>query len=100
MVPELNPSGHERWTKGVMGNDYRRIPAGTAPDLLTPKNANTNKKLCKLKRDNLTTRTDWILVSKSHIDISNQVSGEQRTGHVKLSKKTFERFIRFYETGK
>jgi hypothetical protein len=35
-----------------------------------------------------------------HITISNQKNGEERTGVVTLTKKEFERFIKFYETGK
>ena len=67
---------------------------------LTPKTANTFNKICKLKRDNVHTRKSWILLElPNRIIISNQRSGEERTGKVTLTKKEFERFIKFYETG-
>ena len=68
-------------------------------DKITPKAANTFKKVCSLKRDNVSTRKSWIIVSEKDIVIHNQKSGEKSTGRVTLSKKDFERFIKFYETG-
>jgi hypothetical protein len=67
---------------------------------LTPKTANTLNKVCKLKRDNISTSKSWILISDDSVSICNQITGEKSTGMVKLTKKEFERFIKFYETGK
>lgn len=70
---------------------------------LTPKTANTFKKICKLKRDNVSTRNSWIMIGgdgdPNHITIQNQKVGHEGTGSVVLTKKEFERFIKFYETG-
>jgi len=68
---------------------------------LTPKTANTFNKICKLKRDNVSTRNSWMIMElPDRIIISNQKNGHERTGKITLTKKEFERFIRFYETGK
>jgi hypothetical protein len=67
---------------------------------LTPKTANTFNKICKLKRDNVSTRFSWISISPNGVHIRNQKSGHPSTGQVDLTRKEFERFIRFYETGK
>jgi hypothetical protein len=66
----------------------------------TPKKANTFKQICKLKRDNVSTRKSWMLLHEGGVTITNQVTGKESTGEVKLTKKEFERFIKFYETGK
>lgn len=70
---------------------------------LTPKTANTFNKVCKLKRDNVHTRRSWIMLcgdgNPNHITICNQKNGHPSTGEVTLTKKEFERFIKFYETG-
>jgi hypothetical protein len=65
----------------------------------TPKTANTFNKVCKLERDVVSTRKSWIIVSDKTISIYNQKTGEKSTGRVILTKKEFERFIKFYETG-
>jgi hypothetical protein len=69
-------------------------------EFMTPKLANTEAKLFGLKRDNVSTAKSWMLVSEKLIVIANQKKGEERTGKVVLTKKEFERFIKFYETGK
>lgn len=68
---------------------------------LTPKTANTNAKIRKLKRDNISTRKSWLSLSGDGktLNITNQKNGEERTGTVTLTYKEFERFIKFYETG-
>ncbi len=67
---------------------------------LTPKTANTFNKICKLDRDNLDSRNSWISINEKTVTIFNQRMGESPTGEVTLTKKEFERFIKFYETGK
>lgn len=70
---------------------------------LTPKEVNTFSKICSLKRDNTATKNSWMLLggdgNPEHIIIVNQKLGESSTGSVVITKKAFERFIRFYETG-
>lgn len=67
---------------------------------LTPKTANTTNKLCQLERDNVSTRNSWVLVEERYVHITNQKSGNPSIGSVRMTKKEFERFIKFYETGK
>jgi hypothetical protein len=68
---------------------------------LTPKTANTFNKICKLERDNVSTANSWLLLNGGNkLTICNQRNGDLATGEVTLTKKEFERFIRFYETGK
>lgn len=67
---------------------------------LTPKTANTFNKICQLKRDNVSTRKSWMLIDERGISICNQKIGETNTGKVRLTRKEFERFIKFYNTGK
>jgi hypothetical protein len=66
---------------------------------LTPKTANTFNKVCKLKKDSVSTRKSWMSVGGATISIYNQKKGESSTGNVTLTKKEFERFIKFYDTG-
>lgn len=68
---------------------------------LVPKTANTLNKICKLERDNISTHNSWMLLDdKEKLTIVNQKKGEDVTGTVTLTFKGFERFIKFYETGK
>lgn len=68
--------------------------------ILTPKTANTFNKVCKLERDNISTRKSWMTIESGSVNIYNQTDGCNPTGNVTLTKKEFERFIKFYETGK
>lgn len=67
---------------------------------ITPKTANTFNKVCKLERDNISTRKSWMSINGGSVCICNQMNGESSTGSVTLTKKEFERLIKFYETGK
>jgi len=60
---------------------------------LTPQTANTIAGVCKLKRDNISTRSSWILVDDQYFTIVNQRTGQDATGKVRLSKKEFDKFI-------
>lgn len=70
---------------------------------LTPQTANTFNKICKLKRDNISTRRSWMLLggdgNPNNITIVNQIAGHEKTGSITLTKKEFERMIKFYQTG-
>jgi hypothetical protein len=63
---------------------------------LTPQTANTFAKVCKLKRDNISTRSSWILVDDKYVVIVNQRTGQSAKGKVRLTKKEFDKFIKFY----
>lgn len=67
---------------------------------MTPEKATTSKKICELSRDNISTGKSWILIDEKGVDICNQVPGHSSTGSVRLTRKEFEKFIRFYQTGK
>lgn len=67
---------------------------------ITPQAANTFSKIFALQMDNVSTRNSWMMVRENHLTIVNQRNGENKTGEVKLTKKEFERFIKFYQTGK
>lgn len=69
-------------------------------EILTPKTANSFKKICKLESDGFSTRNSWIALEERHVYIYNQKNGHSATGKVILTKKEFERLIKFYETGK
>lgn len=66
----------------------------------TPKTANTFSKVCELERDNLSFGPNWISIEENHVNIYNQKSGHEPTGSIRITKKAFDRFIKFYQTGK
>lgn len=68
--------------------------------VFTPRTANTNNKICSMKRDNVSTKNYWMLTGEKHITIAKQKSGEQNEWMVEIPKKDFNRIIKFYETGK
>lgn len=67
---------------------------------LTPKTANTTNKLIQLNRDNIDVRKIWMLVEERHVVIANPATSNPSSGSIRLTKNQFERFIKFYETGK
>lgn len=64
----------------------------------SPKNANTLNKICKLKRDNISTRNSLILLKEKSVIITNHKRGKSPTGSVELTRKEFEKFIQWYQT--
>ena len=66
---------------------------------LTPKTANTNEKICKMKRDNISLKDYWLLVNPSSVSISKQRLGEKGEWLIEIPKRQFNRMIKFYETG-
>lgn len=67
---------------------------------LTPQTANTENKLCQLKRDNLTYKGHWVMVSEGSVCITKQKMGEEPEWQIEIPKSIFNRFIKFYQTGK
>ena len=54
--------------------------------------------MAKIPADNMQTKNSWLLFNEDgRITISNQRSGEALTGTVKLTRREFEAFIRFYQ---
>lgn len=59
----------------------------------SPRTANTNDKICSLRRDNLTIGNCWMLVDEENIHLVNDGTPG---AHVVIDKKTFNRFLAFY----
>jgi len=85
--------------KFVTKNYAAKHKKTTETETIVPKTANTFNRICGMKRDNVTTSKSWMIINVKHVTITNQRSGESLTGQVSLTKKEFEKFIRFYETG-
>lgn len=68
---------------------------------LTPRTARTVDQLCTLKRDNVSTRSHWIIVDADaqRVVIHAQRNGESSTESICLPRRTFEKFIDWYNTG-
>ena len=66
---------------------------------ITPQTANTYKKICGLKKDNLDYKGWWILVQDNEVSIVQQKKGEKPKQEISISKKILDRFIRFYISG-
>lgn len=64
----------------------------------SPKTANTSAKLCTLKRDNIDLGDHWCLVDESTVTICRQKSGESAEASIVLSKRDFNRIVKFYTT--
>ena len=65
----------------------------------TPRTANTNTKLCALKRDNVDRRGYWILVAENSVTICKQNRGESPTQEINIPKSILNEFVDWYLTG-
>lgn len=66
----------------------------------TPRTIRTFDEVCRLPRDNVTSGDAWVILnSPSEIVIVNQRIGQKSTGEVRLSRRQFNRFIKWWETG-
>lgn len=68
------------------------------PRIYSPRTANTFNKVCSLQRDNLDFPCYWFSVSDETVTIAEQTSGHPATAVITLSKRDFNRIIKFYET--
>lgn len=66
--------------------------------MYSPKTANTIEKVCTLKRDNIDLGDHWCLVDESTVTICRQKSGESPEASIVLSKRDFNRIVKFYTT--
>lgn len=66
--------------------------------MYSPKTANTTPKLCTLKRDNVTVGDHWCLVDEDTVIIYRQKPGESAEAQVTMSKRDFNRIVKFYTT--
>lgn len=67
---------------------------------ITPRTANTTKKLISMKRDNIDYKGFWILVDEDGVCITEQNVGEKPKASIRIPKTVFNRLVKFYETGK
>ena len=65
----------------------------------TPQQARTGRDICSIPRDNLRGRGCWILVEPGRVTLATQRAGESETGMVTLTRRDFDRFVRWYTTG-
>lgn len=66
---------------------------------MTPKEANTQKKVEELPRDCWNWKHYWFLVGAHEIAITRQDRGEKVYWVANVPRKIFESIIRVYETG-
>lgn len=66
----------------------------------TPREANTNAKVCAMPRDNWSARDFWIMVDETEVTIAKQRNGEPAEWSHSIPKHVFNRFVDFYNTGK
>lgn len=66
--------------------------------MYSPKTANTTKKVCSLKRDNVTVGHHWCLVDEETVTICRQKSGQNPEAMITISKRDFNRIVKFYTT--
>jgi len=63
----------------------------------SPRTANTNDKVCSLRRDNASYGDYWILVDEDQLTITQQVAGKSPEASITLDKATFNKMIAFYQ---
>lgn len=63
---------------------------------LSPQKARTSKQICSLQTDNHDTKNAWIMLNGSRISICEQKVGESSTAAVKISRRDFDAFVRWY----
>lgn len=64
---------------------------------MTPREAKTLDQICKLQTDGKDTKEAWLIVDEGEVTICTQRNGEEATGKVRLSRRTFEALIRWYD---
>jgi hypothetical protein len=67
---------------------------------LTPMQADTFDKVCRLPRDNFSVGDFWIMSDSREITVCHQRIGEYAKATVSIPKQQFDKFIRWYTTGK
>jgi hypothetical protein len=67
---------------------------------LVPSQAKNFSQVCQLPTDNAEYGDAWIILDWPSLVIKNQKLGEASTGSVTLSKRQFNRFVKWWQTGK
>jgi len=63
---------------------------------LSPIDAKSNHSVCKLNRDNISTPDYWIITDGYDVTLAEQKDGESATNKITISKKHFDKLIRWY----
>jgi hypothetical protein len=64
---------------------------------LRPRDAITFEQVCKLRTDNKSVRSGWIILnSDKQIVLCNQRNGEEATGRVEFTRSEFNRLVDWY----
>lgn len=54
--------------------------------------------LCKMRRDNYSTRDHWLLTDGSEVTLCKQRNGEPAEASISMPRSEFNRLVRFYIT--
>jgi len=66
----------------------------------TPREANTNDKICAMPRDNWTSGHFWMTVDTGRVYLYHQPPGEPAIAKIVMPKRAFNKFVDAYNTGK
>lgn len=66
---------------------------------LTPKTATTDSKIFKLKQAAIRTKDHWLMVFPEGVLLVAQKDKRKPTAKIELSKKDFNKMVKFYLTG-
>lgn len=66
----------------------------------TPRRAGTFNAVCDMPRDNVTWQNFWIITDGGNVSLCNQKLGEHPTQSIDIPKKTFDRLVDWYMTGR
>lgn len=67
---------------------------------MRPIDAKTDKQICKLRRDNLSTKEFWILLGEGEVTLAKQRNLAPAEVMLKIPRAQFDRLVRWYVTGK
>lgn len=63
---------------------------------MRPRDARKNDDICRLRRDNKSVPSGWILLDGDSVVLANQVPGEMASGTVEFTRSEFHRLIDWY----
>jgi hypothetical protein len=86
-------------TKSAPKKALRKTDVSSSAASLTPQTANTEGKLLKLKRDNMSKGDFWILAGENSVSIARQKAGTDLEALIEIPKSVFNAFVEFYTKG-
>lgn len=66
---------------------------------MRPIEARTFKKICALKRDNLSARDFWLQLDEGTVTLAKQRNGGPAEMMMEIPRAQFDRLVRWYVTG-